>query len=126
MDPHAYGGGGYRQPLLRGVGGADMQKTAIRERNWTLVGLVGLGVIALALAVLAFSRTRDLNAANNTITGIYEKAFYETCELTESMAINLNKLAVASGGTRGDDPFGCHQAGAGRGGEPRRTPPGRY
>lgn len=77
-----------------------MQKTAIRERNWTLVGLVGLGALVLALGLLALSRTRDLNTANNTLTGIYEKAFYETCELTESMAINLNKLSVAGGSTR--------------------------
>lgn len=77
-----------------------MQKTAIRERNWPLVGLIVLAALTVALAVLAFSRTRDLSIANNTLTGIYQKAFYETCELTESMAINLNKLAVAGGSAR--------------------------
>jgi germination protein YpeB len=77
-----------------------MQKTAIRERNWPLVGLVGLGVLVVALTVLGISRTNDLNSANNALSGIYEKAFYETCELTESMAVNLNKLTVASGGAR--------------------------
>lgn len=77
-----------------------MQKTAIRERNWPLVGLIGLGVLVVALSILAISRTRDLNTANNTLTSIYEKAFYETCELTESMAVNLNKLTVASGSAR--------------------------
>lgn len=77
-----------------------MQRIAIRERNWPLVALVVLGVIAVALTMLAFARTRDLNTANNTITSIYSKAFYETCELTESMAVNLNKLGVAGGSAR--------------------------
>ena len=77
-----------------------MQKIAIRERNWTLIGLIAAGTLVVAFAVLAFARTHDLKIANNTLSGIYQKAFYETCELTESMAVNLNKLTVAGGSAR--------------------------
>jgi spore germination protein len=77
-----------------------MQKTSIRARDWTRAGLVAAGILVVALAVLSAARTRDLDVANTTLTGIYQKAFYETCELTESIAVNLNKLTVASGSAR--------------------------
>ena len=58
--------------------------------------------IAAALAVwmavmIAFGvvQTVRLNRANARLDAISRKAFYETCELTESMSVNLRKLLVA-------------------------------
>jgi spore germination protein len=59
-----------------------------------------MAALALAGLIAAGARTRQYNESKNTLSGIYQKAFYETCELTESMAVNLSKLSVASGGAR--------------------------
>lgn len=58
--------------------------------------------IALLLALLAgtagfaAAQTRRLKAANARLDAVVQKAFYETCELTEGLAVNLRKLQVVS------------------------------
>lgn len=59
-----------------------------------------MAALALAGISTAAVRTWQYYDSQNTLKGIYQKAFYETCELTESMAVNLSKLSVASGGAR--------------------------
>lgn len=59
-----------------------------------------MAALALAAIFTAAARTRQYADSRNVLKGIYQKAFYETCMLTESMAINLSKLSVSSGGTR--------------------------
>ena len=59
-----------------------------------------MAALALAGIITAAVRTWQYYDSQNTLKGIYQKAFYETCELTESMAVNLSKLSVASGGAR--------------------------
>ena len=59
-----------------------------------------VAALAAAALITAGVRTWQYDSARNTLNGIYQKAFYETCELTESMAVNLSKLSVASGSSR--------------------------
>lgn len=71
----------------------------VRERDWARIMNVALA--ALLAGVLAFStaQTARLNEANARINAVVQKAFYETCELTEGMSVNFRKLLVA--GERG-------------------------
>ena len=70
-----------------------------RAGEWTGARAKGLAaVIAGLLAVLialSIVQTARLNRANARLNAIAQKAFYETCELTESMSVNLRKLLVA-------------------------------
>ena len=67
----------------------------VRERDWSRV--LNLALAALLAGVLAFSsaQTLRLNEANARINAVVQKAFYETCELTEGMSVNFRKLLVA-------------------------------
>lgn len=71
----------------------------IRDRDWQKAGLVMLSMLLIAVLSFAVAQTRALNAANARIDAMVQKAFYETCELTEGMAVNFRKLLVA--GERG-------------------------
>ena len=71
----------------------------IRDRDWQKAGLVMLSMLLIAVLAFAVAQTRALNAANARIDAMVQKAFYETCELTEGMAVNFRKLLVA--GERG-------------------------
>ncbi|MBR0368266.1 MAG: germination protein YpeB [Clostridia bacterium] len=71
----------------------------IRDRDWQKAGLVMLAMLLAAVLAFAVAQTRALNAANARIDAMVQKAFYETCELTEGMAVNFRKLLVA--GERG-------------------------
>ena len=66
-----------------------------RERDWTRI--LNVALAALLAGVLAFStaQTARLNEANARINAVVQKAFYETCELTEGMSVNFRKLLVA-------------------------------
>lgn len=67
----------------------------VRERDWARV--LNVALAALLAGVLAFSsaQTLRLNEANARINAVVQKAFYETCELTEGMSVNFRKLLVA-------------------------------
>lgn len=74
---------------------ASYTVASIRERDWARV--LNLALAALLAGVLAFStaQTARLNEANARISAVVQKAFYETCELTEAMSVNFRKLLVA-------------------------------
>ena len=67
----------------------------VRERDWTRV--LNVALAALLAGGLAFSsaQTLRLNEANARLNAVVQKAFYETCELTEGMSVNFRKLLVA-------------------------------
>lgn len=47
------------------------------------------------MIVLNIAKSEELAAAKLRISAVYEKAFYETCELTEAVSSNYRKLLVA-------------------------------
>lgn len=67
----------------------------IRDRDWQRAGLVMLAMLLAGVTAFAFAQTGALNAANARIDAVTQKAFYETCELTEGLAVNFRKLLVA-------------------------------
>lgn len=71
----------------------------IRDRDWPKAGLAMLSLLLAAVLALAAAQSRELAKANARIDAMVQKAFYETCELTEGMAVNFRKLLVA--GERG-------------------------
>lgn len=78
-----------------------MQLADNRTRNLLAAGLIAAVAVLLAVCAVAFVRTAEISDADNALDGIYRRALYETCEFTESMAVNLNKLTVAGGSSRG-------------------------
>jgi len=76
-----------------------MQDTILERRRLIPAAAAALAVL-IAVSAVAFVRTGELAEADNALDGIYRKALYETCEFTEGMAVNLNKLTVAGGDTR--------------------------
>ena len=67
----------------------------VRERDWSRI--LNVALAALLAGVLAFSsaQTLRLAEANARFDAVVQKAFYETCELTEGMSVNFRKLLVA-------------------------------
>ena len=59
-----------------------------------------LTALTAATMVVAFVRTHQWDQATNRLRGIYQKALYESSELTEGMAVNFNKVSVAGGPAR--------------------------
>lgn len=73
-----------------------MEKTRnIRLLRWAVAALSVLLALAIALNIRHSSALAD---ARTRIGAVYQKAFYETCQLTEAIASNYRKLTVA-----GDD-----------------------
>ena len=70
----------------------------LRKRNWMRAGLATLSALLVSMIVLNIARSEELESALTRINAVYEKAFYETCELTEAISTNYRKLLVA-----GDD-----------------------
>ena len=70
----------------------------LRKRNWMRAGLTALSVLLASMVILNIARSEELESARTRINAVYEKAFYETCELTEAISTNYRKLLVA-----GDD-----------------------
>lgn len=67
----------------------------IRRRNWMRTGLVTLSALLASMIVLNIARSEQLESAEARINAVYQKAFYETCELTEAISSNYRKLLVA-------------------------------
>ena len=67
----------------------------IRDRDWAKAGLVMLAMLLAAVTAFAVAQTRELKIARARIDAVAQKAFYETCELTEGLAVNFRKLLVA-------------------------------
>ena len=68
---------------------------SILNRNWTRTALLALSLLLLSMVILNIARSEELEAARTRISAVYAKAFYETCELTESISSNYRKLLVA-------------------------------
>ncbi len=68
---------------------------ALRDRDWARAGLVTLAMLLAAVTVFATAQARQLAEANARLDAVAQKAFYETCELTEGLAVNFRKLLVA-------------------------------
>lgn len=71
---------------------------SLKERNWPRAVSAMLAALLASMVVLNIARSEQLEAAQTRISAVYQKAFYETCELTESISANYRKLLVA-----GDD-----------------------
>ena len=70
----------------------------IRNRAWLRTAVTALSILLICMLVLNFARSEELSAARDRISAVYQKAFYETCELTEGVSNAYRKLLVA-----GDD-----------------------
>ena len=73
--------------------------SSLRDRDWQKAGLVMLAMLLAGVTLFAGSQAQMLEAANARVEAMTQKAFYETCELTEGMSVNFRKLLVA--GDRG-------------------------
>lgn len=74
-----------------------MQKSLFRpsERDWSRALAAIFAALTVALLALGWAQTAKLNRAVERVNAVSRKAFYETCELTESMSVRLRKLLVA-------------------------------
>ena len=66
-----------------------------RDRDWTRTAVAALAMLLVGVTAFAAAQTARLNAANARLDAVVQKAFYETCELTEGMSVNFRKLLVA-------------------------------
>ena len=71
----------------------------VRERDWSRVLTIALAAMLAGALAFSAAQTAKLEAADARINAVVQKAFYETCELTEGMSVNFRKLLVA--GERG-------------------------
>lgn len=71
-----------------------MKQSIFSAPRKLLVLLVLLSALLAGTAGFAAAQTRRLAAANARLDAVESKAFYETCELTEALAVNLRKLQV--------------------------------
>lgn len=65
------------------------------KRNWMRAAVAGLSALLTCMIILNIAKSEELTAAKMRISAVYEKAFYETCELTEAISANYRKLLVA-------------------------------
>lgn len=70
----------------------------LKGRNWMRAGIAILSALLASMVVLNIARSEQLTSARMRIQAVYEKAFYETCELTEAISSNYRKLLVAGDG----------------------------
>ena len=67
----------------------------VRARDWTRVLNVALAVLLVGVLAFSWAQTARLTEANARINAVVQKAFYETCELTEGVSVNFRKALVA-------------------------------
>ena len=68
---------------------------SLKKRNWPRAICAMLAVLLVSMLALNFARSEQLEQAQTRINAVYQKAFYETCELTEAISANYRKLLVA-------------------------------
>ena len=78
----------------------------IGARDWSKALAVAMTILSAALRAMGFAQMAQLDAANARINAVVQKAFYETCELTESMSVNLRKLLVVGDGAQAQQLLG--------------------
>lgn len=74
-----------------------MQKTIpfLSDRDWQKSLAAIMTALTCALLLLCGALTARLDGADARLSAVAQKAFYETCELTEAMSVSLRKLLVA-------------------------------
>ena len=65
-----------------------------KRQDYVRAALIGACALLAALAVLIFKQAADVRTLSARLSAVYQKAFYETCELMEGMSTNLRKLLV--------------------------------
>ena len=71
------------------------EKRRTTDRDWIKSLAAAMTALTAALLIVGWGRGAQLAEARARINAAAQKAFYETCELTESMSVNLRKLMVA-------------------------------
>ena len=72
-------------------------KRRTADRDWARTLAAAAAALLIGLLGAYFAQGEALRAANARIDAVYQKAFYETCELMEGLAGSFRKLLVASG-----------------------------
>ena len=67
----------------------------VRARDWARVLNVALGAVLAGVLAFAWAQTARLGEADARLNAVVQKAFYETCELTEGVSVNFRKALVA-------------------------------
>lgn len=67
----------------------------LKNRNWMRAAIVMLSALLASMVILNIAKSEELHSAQTRISAVYQKAFYETCELTEAVSSNYRKLLVA-------------------------------
>ena len=67
----------------------------VRSRDWARILNVALAAVLAGVLAFSTAQTARLNEANARNNAVVQKAFYETCELTEGISVNFRKLLVA-------------------------------
>ena len=66
-----------------------------RTRDWARVLNGALAALLAGVLAFAWAQTTRLTEANARLNAVVQKAFYETCELTEGVSVNFRKALVA-------------------------------
>lgn len=72
-------------------------RDGLRDRDWAKTLATAGAALLIGLLAAYIAQAQALRAANARVNAVYQKAFYETCELMEGLAGNFRKLLVASG-----------------------------
>ena len=67
----------------------------VRSRDWARVLNVALAAVLAGVLAFSWAQTARLNEADARLNAVVQKAFYETCELTEGVSVNFRKALVA-------------------------------
>lgn len=68
---------------------------APRSRDWARALNGALAAVLAGVLAFAWAQTARLAEANARLNAVVQKAFYETCELTEGVSVNFRKALVA-------------------------------
>ncbi len=68
---------------------------APRARDWARALNVALGALLAGVLAFSWAQTARLSEADARLNAVVQKAFYETCELTEGVSVNFRKALVA-------------------------------
>ena len=67
----------------------------VRSRDWARALNVALAAVLAGVLAFSWAQTVRLNEADARLNAVVQKAFYETCELTEGVSVNFRKALVA-------------------------------
>jgi len=70
----------------------------VRARDWARALNGALAALLAGVLAFAWAQTTRLGEANARLNAVVQKAFYETCELTEGVSVNFRKALVAGEG----------------------------